>query len=405
MEKAGGAIFDYVPDFAFIVRMDNTAHTAVMALPEVVWVGPYQPAYKLSPDLAGRSGMLDLVVQTFPDAAITDLSGQMGASGAQVADASASEAGGADPLADRRRPTGGPGEHPGRALDRAILRAGALQRCRARQRHHGRGDGLDNLGLYGQGQIVAVADTGLDTGNLGTLHQDFLGSPDRLLEHQPHRRHLRPGDAATTGAIAAGNGKAVINEGGHGTHVSGSVLGNGCRSGSSGLPDYAGSYAGLAPQAGLVMQSVMDSSCGLGGLPADLNTLFSQARNAGARIHTNSWGAAVAGQYTTDSRNTDLFTWNNKDATILFSAGNEGIDANRDGFIDFDSIGAPGTAKNAITVGASENNRATGGYNPGGPCSTWGTCWPSDYPAEPIKSDPLSNNPSWHRRLLQPRPN
>ena len=34
-----------------------------------------------------------------------------------------------------------------------------------------------NLGLYGQGQIVAVADSGLDTGNLSTLHQDFLGSP------------------------------------------------------------------------------------------------------------------------------------------------------------------------------------------------------------------------------------
>ena len=220
-----------------------------------------------------------------------------------------------------------------------------------------------SLGLYGQGQIVAVADTGLDTGSLGTLHQDFGGNPtgcsgtNRVVATYALGRNNNWSDSCRSGSV---------NEGGHGTHVSGSVLGNGCRSGSNGLPDYAGSYAGLAPQAGLVMQSVMDSNCGLGGLPTDLNTLFSQARNAGARIHTNSWGSAVAGQYTTDSRNTDLFTWNNKDATILFSAGNEGIDANSDGFIDLDSIGAPGTAKNAITVGASENNRATGGYNPGG---------------------------------------
>ena len=76
------------------------------------------------------------------------------------------------------------------------------------------------------------------------------------------------------------------------------------------------------------MQSVMDSSCGLDGLPTDLTTLFAQARTAGARIHTNSWGSAVAGQYTTDARNTDLFTWNNKDYTILFAAGNEGTDTN-----------------------------------------------------------------------------
>lgn len=140
------------------------------------------------------------------------------------------------------------------------------------------------------------------------------------------------------------------------------------------------------------MQSVMDSSCGLGGLPADLNTLFSQARAAGARIHSNSWGAAVRGQYTIDSYNTDLFSWNNKDYTILFSAGNSGVDDNDNGVVDLDSLGAPGTAKNCISVGASENNRATGGYNPGGACSTWGGCWSTDFPSAPVSSDRLSNN-------------
>ncbi len=390
VEKAGGTIFDYVPDFAFIVRMDTAARAAVTALPDVAWIGPYQPAYKLSPDLDGSTGMLDLVVQTFPDTAISDLSGQMGASGAQVADASASAAGGVIRLQIDAAQLSALAGIPAvrwiepfyeRELFNDVARGNAIM---------GAETAWSSLGLYGQGQIVAVADTGLDTGSLSTLHQDFRGNPtsssgtNRIIATYALGRTNNWSDSCRTGGV---------NDGGHGTHVSGSVLGNGCRSGSSGLPGYTGSYAGMAPQAGLVMQSVMDSRCGLDGLPTDLNTLFTQARNAGARIHTNSWGAAVAGQYTTDSRNTDLFTWNNKDATILFSAGNEGIDANSDGFIDLDSIGAPGTAKNAITVGASENNRATGGYNPGGACSTWGTCWPSDYPAEPIKSDPLSSNP------------
>jgi subtilisin family serine protease/subtilisin-like proprotein convertase family protein len=392
VRKLGGVILDYVPEFAFIVYLDAAARAAVAKLPAVAWVGDYQPAFKLSPDLAAKQGVSVVFVQTFPTAAVLDVAAQAQALGATVLDASANAAGGLLRL----------------QVDAAQLDAlAAIPDVRwiepfyerALLNDVARGDGImgaetawTDLGLYGQGQVVAVADTGLDTGNLGTLHQDFLGSPTGC---------TGTGRIVATYALGRTNNWSDscrylgVNEGGHGTHVSGSVLGNGCRSGSSGAPDYSGSYAGLAPQAGLVMQSVMDSSCGLGGLPSDLNTLYTQARTAGARIHTNSWGAAVNGQYTTDARNTDLFTWNNKDTVILFAAGNEGTDTSpANGFIDGDSLNAPGTAKNAITVGASENERLTGGYNPGGACSTWGGCWPSDYSVNPIKDDPLSDNPA-----------
>ena len=43
--------------------------------------------------------------------------------------------------------------------------------------------------------------------------------------------------------------------------------------------------------------------------------------------------------------------------TVTFSAGNAGADANSDGIIDDDSMDAPATAKNVISVGASENDR------------------------------------------------
>ncbi len=378
VEKAGGMIFDYVPDFAFIVRMDVAARAAVMALPVVAWVGPYQPAYKLSPDLVGSTGMLDLIVQTFPDTVITDLSGQMGASGASVADASASAAGGALRVQLDAAQLGSLAGIPAvRWIEPAYERVLANDVARS--------DGImaadsvwNNLNLYGQGQIVAVADTGLDTGNLATLHQDFRGSPTGCSETTRIIATIargKPGDWSDTYGTP-------LRVHGHGTHVAGSVLGNGCRSGSNGLPNYTGSYAGLAPQAGLVFQAVLDSSGYLSGLPSDLNTLFAEARAAGARIHTNSWGSAVAGLYTTDARNTDLFTWNNKDATILFAAGNSGADANKDGLIDADSLYAPGTAKNAITVGATESYRPS--YCP---ASTWG----SGYGA-PIASDCVTNN-------------
>src|SRR6185436_11195897 len=138
----------------------------------------------------------------------------------------------------------------------------------------------------------------------------------------------------------------------------------------------------------------------LTGLPSDLNQLYQQAYNAGARVHSNSWGSAVAGDYTTSSVQSDNFMWNHRDMLITFSAGNEGIDSNSDGVIDNDSIGAPGTAKNVLTVGASENQRSdnypcdtgltyTACATQGGTNSifTYGSAWPSDYPANPIRDD------------------
>lgn len=215
-----------------------------------------------------------------------------------------------------------------------------------------------NYGLTGKGQIVAVSDTGLDTGNLATMHPDFTN-------------RIRA-------AYALGRVGDWSDTDGHGTHVSGSVLGNGSASG--------GQFRGVAYEAELMMQSVLDSGGNLGGLPSDLNHLYRQVYTNGARIHSDSWGASVNGQYTTDSRATDQFMWNNKDMLIVFAAGNEGIDANSDGVIDFDSLSSPGTAKNIVTVGAAENQRTSGGYS----TMRWGTGWPVDYPANPIKDDYIS---------------
>ena len=109
-----------------------------------------------------------------------------------------------------------------------------------------------NQPLTGAGQIIGICDTGLDTGkNDSTMHQDFQGRINAI--------------------YALGRTNNASDTHGHGTHVAGSVLGNGTRS--------SGQYKGLAYSANLIFQSVLDSSGGLGGIPADLNTLFSQAYN------------------------------------------------------------------------------------------------------------------------------
>jgi serine protease AprX len=89
----------------------------------------------------------------------------------------------------------------------------------------------------------------------------------------------------------------------------GSVLGDG-KSDKLGV-----SIQGTAPAAKLVLQSVLDSQGGLGGLPIDLNELFADPyNNDGARIHSNSRGSVVGnGLYDSQASEVDDFVWNHRD--------------------------------------------------------------------------------------------
>ena len=221
--------------------------------------------------------------------------------------------------------------------------------------------------LTGAGEIVAVADSGLDTGDADTLHPDFRG---RIVDiesweiAESWRRHVtNPG---------ADNGPG--DNSGHGTHVAGSVLGNGSRAEELGLAP----IKGMAPGAQLLFQAVEQKAhwtqqyirdyvswwrrrprvFGLYGLPDKLSDLFMSAKQKGARIHNNSWGSDDKGRYGISSEQTDEFVWQNKDFLVIVAAGNDGADSKLPhGSIDLKSVGSPGTAKNCLTVGASENVR------------------------------------------------
>ena len=52
LKAEGAKIFDYVPDFAFIIRLTAASEQRIRALPHVRWLGKYQPSFKLSRRLA-----------------------------------------------------------------------------------------------------------------------------------------------------------------------------------------------------------------------------------------------------------------------------------------------------------------------------------------------------------------
>mgnify|MGYP006287679613 CR=1 FL=1 len=406
LSATGVEVFDYIPEFTFIVKMDGNTRRAVESMESVRWVGPYQPAYRISKEVLARvqtgkpvsrfseldagggveednrSGharalgddeLARVMVTIFRGEALQPVIAQIEAAGGEILSRSQTSwksklevSIAPSHLAELATISGVRWIEEAPAWELLNSEAAEVMGVRSVWNTHG---------LYGQGQTVAVCDTGLDQGSKSpsSLHDDFEDGSGNSRVVTIHDR--------------VGDGAEDVNSG-HGTHVAGSVLGNGDLSGatpsSHTYPDTA--YAGMAPEASLVFQAVEDDESGaLSGIPADLNELFAQASGSGAALHTNSWGSSVVGMYTGSSEEVDEYVWDHKDFTVLFAAANDGIDSNADGVVDLYSMGSPGTAKNCITVGATENDRpATGG--------TWNVGWPTHYPVAPIKGDAMADD-------------
>ncbi len=266
------------------------------------------------------------------------------------------------------------------------------------------------LGLTGQGEIIAVADTGLDNGILHKLHEDLRGRVRRIQRLEFATSFLEAMQDSLVHITTGMEQPAVDKYSGHGTHVVGSILGNGARSKVLGGTPL---IQGMAPEAKLFFQALeltvifnelgisewADNGLpapayGLYGVPDNLQDLFQVAYDEEARIHSNSWGSQAGrpGEYNEDCEEIDQFVWNHKDFLILFAAGNRGVDLEQpdifhppaaDGVISLGSMTPPATAKNCLTVGATENPRpefATIKYDDD-PLDRW--------PNEPFKSDSL----------------
>ncbi|MBA1341810.1 MAG: Subtilisin-like serine protease [ANME-2 cluster archaeon] len=338
VSDTGAVIFDYVPNNAFVVRMKPAEKSLVELLDKVQWIGIYQPSYRISPALssaistaAGISAVTqegnggeeaaceDIIILLFDAhdnervlSRIENLDGEI-----------------VDNAGDIMRVRIDGSKIPDIAIINGVswiekyvqpvilndVAANITNVYEVRNTH----------GLTGSGQIVAVADTGLDTGvDDASIHDDIEGRIVQIFD-------------------GVGDGASDVCSG-HGTHVSGSVLGNGTLSG--------GKYKGMAPQAQLVFQAIGNTTDVL-FFPSNLTTLFQQAYNKGARIHTNSWGSDdYYGDYLLCSRETDIFMWEHPDMLILFAAGNEGPEDN--------TVTPPSTAKNAIAVGATQSSRFGG---------------------------------------------
>jgi hypothetical protein len=364
--EAGGQLAFYIPDHAFLTRMDAATAERVRALPEVRWVGPWRASFRLSRAIRDTPGEETYDLQTFSGVDLDGLSAAIVRLGGRVL--AASDNG----LAGYLRVVIAPAALPAvAALDGVVwiephaapqlLNDRAVSVLRAP-------DVWQDLGLYGDGQLVAVADTGLDTGDLASLHPDFRGR------------------VVATACLSRPAPCNWADDHGHGTHVAGSVLGSGVASGAlPGERQYRGSAAGIAPGAGLVVQAIGGPENAVLP-PLDAGDLIRLAVAAGAFIQTNSWGSSAGGAYRVNAQQIDYALWQERAAIALVAAGNGGQDRDRTGRIALGSLASPGTAKNVVTVGASENNRPE-------VAATYGQLNPFAWPVPPIATDPIANRP------------
>ncbi len=393
--KKGGIIGDPLPSYSFIVEMDAKSLQEVSGLRFVRWLGHYDPSYRLAANLEES-----IASAKRADAAPPSRRESLKAEGRMILHSEK-----ADPLSNtflirfqsedlvdsaklKIKEFGAliHTDKPGRAISisfppdtediaekleqiAAIHGVQLIDSVRIRKLRNNVASKImtdspgtmgANLPYKGKGEIIAIADTGIDTGDPATVHEDFRG---RIIgiKSWPINPYFDP----WINNSGADDGPEDLDSG-HGTHVAGSVLGNGKMSQSGSER----SICGLASEAGLFFQAIEQKMSWktewhrknygtyiLSGIPENIGELFLQAYQAKARIHTNSWGGGDYGAYDEQSHDLDAFVWEHKDMVILFAAGNDGRDFNRDGKIDDQSITPPATAKNCIAVGASESLR------------------------------------------------
>jgi Subtilase family len=384
LEAAAVRIYTYLPHDSYLVRMpakrlDRSGRRALARL-GASWTGAYHPAYKVSPAVSSVAALPEddeaalrkagkdplfrpVLLQVYPDADVNDVVRQIQALG--IKGVVGFKAGAFFSRVRLLLSTAEIARHRddlARLADvfwidlepRRVLLNDTTVWVGQSGLSGGQTTPVFTQGIFGEGQTIAVLDTGID--------------PDMCWFRDP-ARGLPPTNACNGGTVVDNAQRKVIAvdflwssecAGGisstewdtqdHGSHVAGTAAGDNFA--NLLLHDTAD---GMAPGAKLVMQDAgyLVDNCGdlpgIGCPVVDLNPIFQQTYNQGARIHTNSWGdnenAAVQNNYSAGSQDVDEFMWNNKDFLIFFAAGNAGPGTA--------TVGSPSTNKNGVSVGAT----------------------------------------------------
>lgn len=322
LKLAGVEIVSYVPNNAYLVRASAAAATQLAALPQTQTVLPWEPYFKLEDEL------LALAVEQKPLPVTRQLNVLVYAADRQsvetslaamkvvVIEAERSPFGVLLVVRPPRDAVVALAQLPGVQrieINRLKVTANDQARTRLRVSTNGLLAAPSFRGMSGKDVLVNVNDTGVEG-----IHPTLTG---RVLGLQTDLE-------------------------GHGTHVAGTIAGDGANSPAGAIPGSVtnASFRGVAPAAKIFANSFGNSDA----------TMQESAAATNAFISNNSWGYIDGGGYTLSAASWDAAVRDalpgvegSQPLLAVFAAGNSGAFG----------IDAPASAKNVITVGALENLR------------------------------------------------
>jgi subtilisin family serine protease len=178
------------------------------------------------------------------------------------------------------------------------------------------GQVLSAAGLRGKGQVVGMADTGLDEQSC-YFHDDAKGLVPRTTAETAYFDSTRR-KVVQYVSYSGSQGDSVR---GHGSHVAGTVAGY-CPLSNPAAP-VANQWEGMAPDAKLAFFDIGKPGSNALYVPFDLCTdMFPASYKAGANLFSSSWGGGY--WYDNYAREADRFMFLNPSFLALFAAGNDG---------------------------------------------------------------------------------
>ncbi|MCB1634200.1 MAG: S8 family serine peptidase [Xanthomonadales bacterium] len=348
----GVRVLQYYPHDTFLVWADRAALGRAAERAEVRWIGDFSPAWKQSPSLLGRQGLIDLLLVHYVDdgrrsdvlAALATLGGQLVQDYRAQRDGRFREALLRLPATRLASVAALPQvlwfgyQSPSPILDDEMSDQIAVGNLIQGTPMPGYPAFLNLIGLDGSGVRWSVTDDGVDQS-----HPDIVNQIVGGFDYAGCSSNGPPGSDGPSG--------------GHGSHVAGILAG----SGAGGFVDPSGfSYGqGVAPGSELFVQNPL---CGpaaswppLGGWPV----LSAKALEGGASGTNASWTTSEGARHGYQAserlfdqlvRDGNLDTPTSEPFTFIFSSGNSGP--------NLATLTSPKEAKNVISVGASLNLRA-----------------------------------------------
>ncbi|SET30373.1 S8 family serine peptidase [Stigmatella erecta] len=370
LEKTGVRIVTYIPNNAYIVYGDAAAlsklDSHVRASRVIQWNGDYLNDYKLDPS-AYKSETPTFAIQLVKDAEVNQATLAL-INKLQSRDGKIRESQGYVNIVAHltRENLFAIAERP----DVISIQPYFTPRKFDERQNMIVSGNLSGNGITGPGYLQWLQSKGFNTNQIADFGVDVSDSGlDNGSQTPNHFALYAGGSVSNTSRVVYNRLEGSPNSGstiqgcdGHGTLNSHIVGGYAALTGTPHTDSLGFSYGlGVAPFVKLGSSVVFDPGSFTDPVYEDLQ---SRAYNDGMRISSNSWGAS-SNAYNVDAQAYDALVRDaqpegsaqanpgNQEMVILFAAGNSGSSAN--------TVGTPGTAKNIITVGASENVHPFGG--------------------------------------------